>query len=100
MEPEPLSDRLLRLRWERGLSQNRAARLIGVTQSAVVQWEKGRRRPEWESIPAIAAAYGVSEYLIVHGEDDPRLARYEALVAALRENRIYSYLNQLVGEVA
>ena len=47
-------------RVERGLSQQRLADLVGVHQTAVSQWEKGRTAPDKQSLLRLSAALGVS----------------------------------------
>lgn len=43
-----------------GLSQKDVAQKIGVDQSAVSLWEKGKTRPRAALLPAIAKLYGVT----------------------------------------
>ena len=45
-------------RAERGWSQDRAAREIGVGFSAYVKWEQGRNEPSFAMMLKIAAVYG------------------------------------------
>jgi DNA-binding XRE family transcriptional regulator len=40
-------------RTTRGLSQTRAAQLVGVTQTTWSAWERGRKRPELEAVIAL-----------------------------------------------
>lgn len=51
---------LKRLREERNLSQATFAKLIGVSQSAVGNWEAGSREPNLETMSKIASFFGVS----------------------------------------
>lgn len=44
MQTEAMGERLRRLRVARGLTQERFAKLVGVTKSAVSQWEDGRTK--------------------------------------------------------
>lgn len=43
-----------------GLRVAEAARRIGVTPSAVCQWESGETSPDSRKLPTIAAVYGVT----------------------------------------
>ena len=55
-----LSARLIRkLRTRLGLSQAALARLIGVTNAAVVAWERGRAKPSGERRKAVVALRGL-----------------------------------------
>lgn len=47
-------------RVERGLSQQKLADMIGVHQTAVSQWEKGRTDPDKQSLLRLSEALGVS----------------------------------------
>ena len=44
----------------RSLGVEEAARQMGVTASAVRQWETGKNRPGWKSQQKIARVYGLS----------------------------------------
>ena len=44
----------------KGLSQDQLAKMIGVTQGAVAQWENGLTHPSFEVLPKLAAALGVT----------------------------------------
>ena len=48
------------LRRERGLSQAKLAEMIGVHQTAISQWEKGRTNPDRVSLSRLSQALGVS----------------------------------------
>src|SRR5207248_1711306 len=55
-----LSGRLIRtLRTRLGLSQAALGRLVGVTGTAVVEWERGRAKPSGERRKAVVAARGL-----------------------------------------
>lgn len=48
------------LRKEKGISQQELARLCGVHQTAVSQWEKGRTMPDRNSLQLLSKIFGVS----------------------------------------
>lgn len=52
--------RIKLLRVARGMSQEELAKMIGVTQGAVSQWEKGLTHPGFKVIPKLANALGVT----------------------------------------
>lgn len=54
-----LSDRIARLRKERGLTQEQLGQLVGVSAQAVSKWEKGGA-PDVELLPALADRLGVT----------------------------------------
>lgn len=44
----------------KGLTQEQLAKLLGVTQGAVAQWENGLTHPAFNMLPRLAAALGVT----------------------------------------
>ncbi len=58
------AERLKKLRKENNMSQQKLADLIGLGQSAIAMWEKGKNSPEYESLIKIADIFNVSiDYL-------------------------------------
>ena len=64
------------LREEKGLSQEKFANAIGLTQSAVGNWESGNREPNFETMKKIADFFGVSvDYLLGRADaPDPAIS--------------------------
>lgn len=54
------SETLRKLRTEQGLSQQKLAKLSGISQTAIYHWEKGDRNPKLEQVRRIADALEVS----------------------------------------
>lgn len=50
--------KLAALRKQAGLSQRAVAKELGVTDSAVNQWERGKTSPKINQLPKLAALYG------------------------------------------
>ena len=66
-------NRIAKLRRERGLSQADLAKIIGVHQTAVSQWEKERTTPSFEAVMALSEFFNVSpNYLL--GRDSVRVS--------------------------
>lgn len=65
---EPLQVTLRRLRLERGLSQERLAKEILVTQKMVCNWEIGKRRPYWGNVVRWARFFGFDVEETAEGE--------------------------------
>lgn len=58
------AERLKKLRKENNMSQQKLADLLGLGQSAIAMWEKGKNSPEYESLIKIADIFNVSiDYL-------------------------------------
>ena len=63
------------LRQKNGLSQMRLAQLVGVHQTAISQWEKGRTAPDRNSLIRLAEIFEVSVDSLIsdNGADDKNL---------------------------
>ncbi|MBQ6265627.1 MAG: helix-turn-helix domain-containing protein [Clostridia bacterium] len=57
-------------RIERGLSQQRLADLVGVHQTAVSQWEKGRTAPDKQSLLRLSSVLAVSADRLLGAEKE------------------------------
>lgn len=55
-----LKDRIIQLRKSKGLTQQKFAAAIHVTQAAVSQWETGRTTPDVQQLFIIADYFGVT----------------------------------------
>ena len=44
----------------KGMTQEQLAKLLGVTQGAVAQWENGLTHPSFLMLPKVASALGVT----------------------------------------
>lgn len=55
-----LNTNIIRLRKERGLTQEQLAALLNVSVSAVSKWEMGNNRPDLELLPELAEVFQVS----------------------------------------
>lgn len=53
------SEKLYQLRIKNGLSQKKLAEAIGVSQASINYWEKGQRKPSFESVFYIAKFFNV-----------------------------------------
>jgi transcriptional regulator with XRE-family HTH domain len=86
MIESPLATRIRDARRARGLTQDDVARAIGVTRSAVAQWETGRAGQLTRHLAALAAVLGVGEEVLLHGSDGraPALAATAEELAMLR----------------
>lgn len=65
-----LSERLLTLRQERGLSQKNLVKEMGFALNTYVRYERGERVPDANALVQIADFYGVSlDYLVGRAEE-------------------------------
>ena len=64
-----ISDKILKLRKEKGLSQEALAEALGVSRQSVSKWESGAALPDTYKIIARSELFGVSTDYIL--KDDP-----------------------------
>ena len=70
-----IGERIRLARQERGLTQERLAEAVGVTRSAVAQWETGRAGQITGNLSRIASVLDVSVEHLMFGADTPAAAR-------------------------
>jgi len=66
---EEISARIAAARRARGWTQGELARQVGVSRSAVAQWETGRAGQVTANLARIAAVLDVGVEYLMHGED-------------------------------
>ena len=67
--PNPLATRIRAARQDRGLTQDELAVRVGVSRSAVAQWETGRAGQITGNLSRISAALDVSVEYLMFGDD-------------------------------
>ena len=63
-----ISDKILKLRTEKGMSQEMLAEALGVSRPSVSKWESGRGYPNIESLKEISKFFSVSIDELLSGE--------------------------------
>jgi transcriptional regulator with XRE-family HTH domain len=66
---EAIGGRIRDVRRERGLTQEQLAQAVGVSRSAVAQWETGRAGQVIGNLTRIADILGVRVEFLAHGDD-------------------------------
>jgi transcriptional regulator with XRE-family HTH domain len=66
---EGFAARLREAREALGLSRSKFSRRVGVTPTAVWNWEEANARPKPQALTKIAAVLGVSESYLTHGTE-------------------------------
>jgi transcriptional regulator with XRE-family HTH domain len=67
--PIDIGTRIKALRREKGISQDDLAQRVGVSRSAVAQWETGRTGQVTGNLSRIAGALDASVEFLVYGDD-------------------------------
>ena len=81
------SNRLSKTREARGMSASDLARLMGVTATAVWNWEKNGVNPRPETLTLLARVLGVSEdYLLGRSSDESRNRSIPDILKGAQEN--------------
>ena len=78
--------RVRALRLSRGMLQSQFGEFLGVSKSAVSNWENGTCHPHFLTIPDIADRLGVSiEWLVAGRGEGPRLDPHAPLHRAIKQ---------------
>ena len=91
---------LAKLRNDRGLSQTRLAKIIGVSTSTVSMWETGEGKPNYHMIAKMCDYFGVSFEQFIGGDDARPVIREEIAVPVLgyvRAGRPNDATQQIIG---
>lgn len=67
-------------RIKKGLSQPQLAEDIGLTKQTISLWERGVRRPDFETMNKVADYFGVNVAYMIGQSDDPSLKNMEDAV--------------------
>jgi transcriptional regulator with XRE-family HTH domain len=67
--PHDIGARIRSAREEQGWTQDQLAEAVGVSRSAVAQWETGRAGQVTTNLTRVAAALGVGVEYLMHGTD-------------------------------
>lgn len=69
--------RLISLRKDKKLTQHELAKQLGITRSALSQYELGNRQPDYETLEKIAQYFHVSIDYLLGRTNDPNLKEQE-----------------------
>lgn len=84
--PQDIGTRIRAVRAERGITQDQLADQVGVSRSAVAQWETGRTGQLTGNLSRIAASLEINVEYLMYGDDKraPAEARQGDELAMLR----------------
>lgn len=63
-----IGERLLKLRKQKGLSQEEIANIIGVSRQTISKWETGESNPDFDKIVPLCDLYNISTDELIRGE--------------------------------
>jgi transcriptional regulator with XRE-family HTH domain len=91
---ETFSDRLKKLRKDKGITQAKLAELLHLTDKAISKWESGEGNPDIGSLPAIAEIFDVSvDYLLTGKRPEKNQLVMDGLLFNMKdEQRIFTIL--------
>lgn len=92
-----LSDRVKKLRTDKGLKQGTAASGIGISQRMLCAIESGDNQPTVETLAKIALFYGVSSDYLLFGVVDQPTPMERDILREIREDK--AVYNALIGRV-
>ena len=65
-----IGERILKLRKEKGLSQEEVANIIGVSRQTISKWETGESNPDFDKIVPLCDLYNISTDELIRGESN------------------------------
>ena len=86
-EPRSLGEHLRKRRLVLGLTQNQAAKQLGINSWTVLNWEKGHTEPPIESMPAIVRFLGYDPFPEPKTLPERLLAKRRAMGWSIRKSR-------------
>jgi len=84
MHRQEIGQRIRAVRLRAGLTQEKFAKLIGTTGTALLKWESGQHWPELKCLMPMCARFNVNYEYVLSGIDD----RLEKAVALELENHL------------
>lgn len=90
-----VAERIAIARNSRGWSQTDLAAKMGVARSTVAMWEKGQRRPDIDTLEALADVFNCTLAYLIEPEEDHSDAELLELRESLRRNPDTKVLYQL-----
>lgn len=92
-----LNERIVKLRKGKKITQEELANRIGVTRSALSQYELGTRQPDYETLQRMATFFDVStDYLLGHS-DVPSAASSHAVLEAHKNAAVIAEVADKLG---
>ena len=85
MDTTEFAKRLKMLRLEAGLTQMQAAKLLGISNTALSQYESGKRTPGMNALSALAGVYHIPLSYLLNGEEET--------AAVINENELKRLMN-------
>jgi len=73
-----LGERIAHLRKSRNLTQAELAAKLGVSQSALAMWEKGRREPDMLTVSQISSIFKISIDFLLGLTEDPSSGSFQS----------------------
>ncbi len=83
-----MSERIVKLRKSRGMSQEALAEKAGVSRQAVSKWEAGQSDPELEKVIVISEIFGVTTDYILKGTEEIGEKKESR---SMKENGVYIF---------
>lgn len=90
-----ISNRIQKLRKEKGLSQDQLAGEIGVSRQAVSKWESQQSLPDVEKLIALSDYFGVSTDYLLKGTENNIGSPYKNE----KQNKKSDYLFPIIGKI-
>ncbi|HIU67094.1 MAG TPA: helix-turn-helix transcriptional regulator [Candidatus Caccomorpha excrementavium] len=94
----PVIDRILKLTEERHISNRKLTMDLGLSNSAISEWKKGKAKPSLEAVVKIARYFGVTTDYLLLGEDSGQEDESAAFRTEEERQRRLRLCRELTGD--
>ncbi len=93
-----IGERILKLRKEKGLSQEEVANIIGVSRQTISKWETGESNPDFDKIVPLCDLYNISTDELIRGESNSNVEKnIEKENSELKEENIEEPKKEIIS---
>lgn len=97
---EPLSERLRRLRRERGITRTALSDRTGISKTTIWAWETGKTTPRHTNILTLAKVFGLTDQQLLMGEEIAPMQQRQHPLAESAMRNLASTVDQAKDSIA
>jgi len=93
-----IGERILKLRKEKGLSQEDVANIIGVSRQTISKWETGESNPDFDKILPLCDLYNISTDELIRGENKFNVEKFKEIeTSELKEENDEEFKKEIIS---
>lgn len=93
-----IGENIKKLREERNISQYALAKMLGISQQAIDQWERSKTSPRRKTLEKISSMFNVSVDEIFNGSSNSSINKKPKDLIKLLENEEYTLNGEIVNQ--